>query len=307
MFNKLSKANFRLKMSLFGVCFSVAVISIGCTASAKNHDETSADAAVQTKITGEKNNSQPNAAKNSYVKGRIQVKPNSPADAVRMFYKNLRERRFREAMLMTNVRPAIEGLTDAEMQDLNADFEPIAKQVPADIQINGEIVTGNSASVTAKMPNEDTGVLEDKVFNLRRENDAWIILTADEKAEALVKKEGKNYFFSIRIEIHHLEAQLMLERIAKAQAVYALRNPNTFADMQTLIDQGLLAGDAQTTESTGYRYTVALSPDKKKYFATAEPAVYGKTGKLSFLVEVEATNKEARFKSQDKKGQPMKK
>ncbi|HEY0050775.1 MAG TPA: hypothetical protein VGB68_15895 [Pyrinomonadaceae bacterium] len=304
MFNKLSKANFHLKMSLFGACLSIAAVSIGCTASAKNHDETSA---VQTEITEEKNNAAPNAAKNSYVKGRIQVKANSPADAVRTFYKNLRERRFREAMLMTNARPAIEGLTDAEMQDLSADFEPIAKQVPPDIQINGEIVTGNLANVTAKMPNDETGVLEDKVFNLRRENDAWIILTADEKAEALVKKEGKNYFFGIRVEVHHVEAQLMLERITKAQTIYALRNPNSFADMQTLIDQGLLAGDALGTESTGYRYSISVSPDKKKYFATAEPAVYGKTGKLSFLVEVEGANKQARLKSQDKKGQSLKK
>jgi hypothetical protein len=304
MFNKLSKANFRLKMSLFGACLSVAVIG-GCTVSAKNHDET---AALQTKTVIEKNNlAEPSAAKNPSLKGRIQIKANSPADAVRTFYKNLRERRFREAMLMTNVRPAIEGLNDAEMQDLSTDFEPIAKQVPPDIQINGEIVTGNTATVTAKMPNEDTGAPEDKVFNLRRENDGWIILTADEKAEAAVKKEGKNYFFNIRIEVHHVEAKMMLERISKAEMVYALRNGNVFSDMPTLIDQGLLAGDAQSTESTGYRYTVTLSPDKKKFFVTAEPAVYGKTGKLSFLVEVEGAGKEARFKSQDKKGEPLKK
>ncbi|HEX8736880.1 MAG TPA: hypothetical protein VF721_16220 [Pyrinomonadaceae bacterium] len=304
MFNQLSKANFRLKMSLFGACLSVAVIG-GCTVSAKNNDEIST---LQTKTVTEKNNlAEPNAAKSTSLKGRIQIKANSPADAVRTFYKNLRERRFREAMLMTNVRPAIEGLSDAEMQDLSMDFEPIAKQVPPDIQINGEIVTGNTATVTAKMPNDDTGVLEDKVFNLRRENDSWIIITADEKAEAAVKKEGKNYFFNIRIEVHHVEAKMMLERISKAEMIYALRNGNAFADMQTLIDQGLLASDAQSTESTGYRYTVTLSSDKKKFFVTAEPAVYGKTGKLSFLVEVEGAGKEARFKSQDKKGEPLKK
>ena len=234
MFNKLSKANFRLKMSLLGACLSVAVIG-GCTVSAKNHDETST---LQTKTTEEKIDSKQNAAKNPYLKGRIQIKANSPADAVRMFYKNLRERRFREAMMMTNVRPAIEGLTDAEMQDLSMDFEPIAKQVPPDIQINGEIVTGNTASVTAKMPNDETGVLEDKILTLRRENESWIILTADEKAEAMVKKEGKNYFFNIRIEVHHVEAKMMLERITKAQMVYALRNENTFGDMQTLVSQG---------------------------------------------------------------------
>ncbi|HLM03291.1 MAG TPA: hypothetical protein VK400_19720 [Pyrinomonadaceae bacterium] len=308
MSKKLSKAHFRLQMSLLAVCLSITFISVGCTVSAKNAD---APSAVPPQTTEEKNDSsqqqQQSAAKNSYLKGRIAIKANSPADAVRTFYKNLRERRFREAMLMTNARPAIEGLSDAEMQDLNADFEPIARLVPPEIQINGEIVTGNSASVTAKMPNDETGVPEDKVFNLRRENNEWIILTADEQAEAAVKKQGKNYFFNIRMEVHHVEAGMMLERITKAQTVYSLRNAGAFADMQTLIAQGLLAGDAQGTESTGYRYSISLSADKKKYFATAEPAVYGKSGKLSFLVEVESANKAARFKSQDKKGEPLKK
>lgn len=309
MFNKLSKANFRLKMSLLslGACFSIVVIaSGGCAVSAKNNDAPEPDAAAVTQT--EKNNFAPNASKNSpQLKGRIAINANSPADAVRTFYKNLRERRFREAMMMTNVRPAVESLTDAEMQDLNADFEAIARQVPPEIQINGEIVTGDTASVTAKMPNDDTGVPEDKVFNLRREGSAWIILTADKQAEALVKKEGKNYFFNIRIEVHHVEARMMLDRVTKAQAVYSLRNAGAFGDMQTLIEQGLLAGDAQSAESTGYRYSISVSPDKKKYFATAEPAVYGKSGKLSFLVEVEGANKEVRFRSQDKKGQPLKK
>jgi hypothetical protein len=305
MFNKLSKANFRLKMSLLGLFLAAAVIS-GCSVSAKNNDAPDSGG-VQTAASEEKGVSQPNAAKNSYVKGRIQIKTDSPADAVRTFYKNLRERRFREAMMMTNIRPAVEGLTDEEMQDLNADFDPLAKQVPPEIQINGEITTGNLATVTAKMPNDDTGAPEDKVFNLRREGESWIILTADEKSEATVKKEGKNYFFNIRVEVHQVEAQMMLERIAKAQAVYSLRNEGTFGEMQALIEQGLLAADAQTSDSTGYRYSVSLSPDKKKYFATAEPALYGKTGKLSFLVEVEGADKQARLKSQDKKGQPLKK
>jgi hypothetical protein len=303
MFNKIFKANFHLKMSLLALCLSVAAVT-NCAVSAKNNDETSS---VSATTSEQKTVSPQSAVKTSALKGRIVVAPNSPADAVRVFYKNLRERRFREAMMMTNLRPAIEGLTDAEMQDLSADFEPIAKQIPADIQINGEIVTGNSATVTAKMPNDDTGVLEDKPFTLRRDGDGWIILTADEKAEAAVKKEGKNYFFNVRIEIHQTEAKMMMERIAKAQAIYSLRSEGAFADMQTLVVQGLLAADVQSSESTGYRYTITPSSDKKKYFATAEPAVYGKTGKLSFLIEAEGANKDARFKSQDKKGEPLRK
>src|SRR5215212_8555574 len=72
----------------------------------------------------------------------IKIEPNSPADTVRVFYKDLREKRFREAIYLTNLRPAIEGLTDSELKEFQLDFEAIAKHVPEQIQINGEIVSG---------------------------------------------------------------------------------------------------------------------------------------------------------------------
>jgi hypothetical protein len=157
------------------------------------------------------------------------------------------------------------------------------------------------------MPNEETGVLEDKIFKLRLEKDSWVILTADEAAEAIVKKEGKNYFFALRLDIHHVEASNMMERIAKAQMVYALQNAGQYADMPTLIGQGLLPEDAQNTQSTGYRFNVFPAPDRKKYSATAEPAVYGKTGKLSFLLELNEKDQKTHLTSKDNKGQPLKK
>ena len=49
---------------------------------------------------------------------------------------------------------------------------------------------------------------------------------------------------------------------------------------------GLLPDDVVSSDSTGYAYSVKLSSDKKKYSAEAVPAVYGKTGKLSFTVEL---------------------
>src|SRR5215203_1205320 len=57
----------------------------------------------------------------------IDIKPNSPADTVRVFYGHLREKRFRDALFLTNLRPAIEGLTDSELKDFEVDFESIAK------------------------------------------------------------------------------------------------------------------------------------------------------------------------------------
>lgn len=220
----------------------------------------------------------------------IDIAPGSPADTVRAFYKNLRERKFREALYLTNLRPAIEGLTDAELKDFQVDFEAIAAIVPADVQINGEIVTGDMATVTAKLPDEDAEKLEIQEIKLRNEAGVWVILSADEEAEKRIKQEGKNYFFALRIETHQAEAKKMLDRISKAQMVYSLQNGGLFADIPDLIKAGLLPDDAASADSTGYRYSVKLSADKKKYSAAATPAEYGKTGKLSFTVELDGRN-----------------
>ena len=293
-----------LQISVLSASLCVSLIT-SCAVAAKNVTETPAEKInVESKSVEDKPN---NVTKNSPIKSRIQIAEGSPADAVRLFYKNLREKRFREAMMMTNLRPAVEGLSDAEMQDLNSDFEPLSQQVPEDLGINGEIITGNTATVTAKMPDEDTGKLELKEIQLRREKDAWVIITADDKAESLAKKEGKHYFFVLRLDIHQVEAQSMMERIAKAETVYALQNGGTFGDLQSLTSQGFLPEDALQSKSTGYRFSVALASENKKYIATAEPEVYGKTGKLSFLLVSEGSDKQARLKAEDNKGQPLKK
>ena len=54
-----------------------------------------------------------------------------------------------------------------------------------------------------------------------------------------------------------------------------------------LFVSGLLPDDVSTSDSTGYSYVINLIGDKKQYFATATPAVYGKSGKLSFLLKLD--------------------
>lgn len=302
MSNRIFQTASIAKLSLF----LSSVFLIGCTVAAKTEEKSSIEKGEKTSPQSERA-AIISRSKNSLTVSKIKFAPNSPADTIRVFYKNLREKHFREAMLMTNLRAGVEGLTDAEMEDLRPDFEPLAAQVPAEIEINGEIVTNNLATVTAKMPNEETGAPELKEFKLRRENDSWVILTADEAAENAAKKAGKNYFFALRLDVHHTEAQSMMERIAKAEMIYALQNQGSYAELPVLVSQGLLPADAQNAASTGYRYNVALAPDAKKYSASAEPAVYGKTGKLSFLMEADGKNSAPRLRNGDNKGQPLKK
>ncbi len=236
----------------------------------------------------------------------IKIEPNSPADTVRVFYKNLREKRFREAIFLTNLRPAIEGLSDKELKEFQIDFEAVAKNVPAEIEINGEIVSGDSATVTAKLPGEDLEKPEIQEIRLRKENRVWVILTVDETAEKLIKQEGKNYFYALRIATHHDEAKAMLDRISKAQIAYSTQNQGKFGEIPMLIDSGFLPSDVQTSESTGYLYSVTLTDDKAKYSATATPADYGKSGKLSFLVTLNES-KSPLLSAKDNGGKPLKK
>lgn len=236
----------------------------------------------------------------------IAIKKDSPADTVRVFYRYLREGKFRQAIFLTNLRPAIEGLTDTELREFQIDLESIARNVPAELEINGEIVSGGKATVTAKIPDDDTGKPVVQEIRLREENGVWVILTVDEAAEQIIKKEGKNYLYALRIETHEDEARSMLERISKAQLAYSVQNGGKFTDVRTLIDAKLLPGDIMSNTSTGYNYEVKLLNGSDRYFATATPAQYGKSGRLSFVFETDG-RRIPKIVSKDNGGQPLKK
>jgi hypothetical protein len=223
----------------------------------------------------------------------IGIIPGSPAEIVQLFYKYLREKKFREALLLTNLRPAIEGLTDLELKEFQLDFERIAVNVPSDIQVNGEIIAGDSATVTANLPdNDDLDASQMQEIRLRRDNASWTILTVDDEAEAKIKAEGRNYFYSLKIDSHQDDARVMLDRIAKAQMAFSAANQGRYGDVEELVRNELLAPDVRSSDSTGYNYAVKVFDGGKKYSVIATPAIYGKTGKLTFSVDL------------DKKGQP---
>jgi hypothetical protein len=291
MSGKVSPIINRLQISFLFLLFFV-LISAGCAVEAAKTKE------------GKPNDKNVADAKETSSNNKITIKTDSPADTVRVFYKDLREGKFRDALFLTNLRPAIEGLNDTELKDLQVDFADLAKNIPADIDINGEIISGDDATVTAKLPDNDTDKIGLQQIKLRRANDVWTILTVDDEAEKIIKREGKDYFFNLKIEVHQREAKKMLDRIAKAEMVYAAQNGGRYAEIPALVEKGFLPEDALSSESTGYVYSVSLDAGGKKYTTQAVPAVYGKTGKLSFGFEVE-NNRSSSLKSEDTKGQPV--
>lgn len=280
--NRLNPITLSLLITLISICFS------GCGASA----ESIAKSKTADTNAGSENSAAPEmseAAKAEIERNKgamIRIKEDSAADTVRVFYKRLREKQFRDAMMMTNLSSAIRGLTNSEMKDLGVDFGFLAQNIPENMPINGEIVTGKAATVTVQLPNEETSKLEVQEIKLRKDEANWTILVADEEGEKAAKKEGKNYFFALRMDVHHKEAKAMLDRIGKAQMIYSMKNGGKFTDLNTLINNGYVPQDAQNAVSTGYNYGVSLGSAGATYSAFATPAEYGKTGKLSFALRI---------------------
>jgi hypothetical protein len=218
----------------------------------------------------------------------------TPTETVREFYKALRERRFQQAFAMSIYKPAVEGLSAEELEELRPDFEKMAAAVPENVQISGEQISGDSATVFVKVATD--GATE-KADLLRRGNE-WIV--GDKDNEKIVLANGKEFFIKARIDTHHGEVQAMLERISLAQIFYSQQHNGQYADLPTLTNAGLVPKDIEGTDSTGYRFHVTVSTAKKSYTAGAEPARYNRTGRLSFYLD----NKLG-IKSGDTGGKPL--
>jgi hypothetical protein len=222
----------------------------------------------------------------------------SPTDTVRDFYKAMRERKFREAFGMSIYKPAIEGLSQQEFDDLRPDFDKMAAAIPDKVDLTGEQISGDLATVFVKVKEAAADAKEQaEPISLIKVDGKWIV--GDRENEAIVKKAGKEFFFSTRIETHHNEVQDLLRRITLAQTVYGQQHDGKFANLAELIAAGLLPKDLEGTDSTGYSFKVNRTTDGKTWYATAEPAQYGRTGKLSFYLDSTGV------RSGDAAGQPL--
>ena len=220
----------------------------------------------------------------------------SPSDTVREFYKAMREKRFREAFDLSIYKWAIDPLKPQEFEDLRPDFEKMAAVIPNAVNITGEQISGDAATVFVKVKESD-GPEQSEPVSLMRADGAWII--GDKENQEIVKKAGKQFFFNARIDTHHDEVQAMLTRISLAELFYSQQHNGLFGDLATLITAGLVPKDLEGTESTGYRFHINSVNAGKSWNAAAEPAQYGRTGRLSFYMDA------AGVRSGDKAGKPL--
>ena len=229
---------------------------------------------------------------------KAQTAQRSPTDTVVQFYKLMRERHYREAFAMSIYRSAIDGLNQQEFEDLQPDFDKMAAGIPEKVEITGEQITGNAATVMIRIPNDDPEKVTIEPITLIRAGDDWIV--GNEADQATVKKGGRRFFLDARIETHQGEIEELLKRVITVEVVYSAQHGGSFGDLAALIKTGLMPQDLSGTESTGYHFHVNVALGGKGYIAGAEPARYGHTGKLSYWMDQTGT-----IKSGDNKGQPL--
>jgi hypothetical protein len=208
----------------------------------------------------------------------------SPSDVVREFYKAMREHRFKDAWSMTIYKPAVEGLTAEEMEDLRSTFEEQAAHVPEQVEITGEQIEGNAAKVFVKLPaTESTPQVTSQPVTLINSGGAWIV--GDEANQAIVNKAGRRYFLDAVIEVNQNAIEDFLKNLVGLEAVYALAHDGAFGDQKALVGAGLMSDDIVDPKSTGYNFHLTIATGSKSYVAGAEPVRYAHTGKLSFWMD----------------------
>lgn len=207
-----------------------------------------------------------------------------PSDVVREFYKAMREHRFKDAWTLTIYKTAVQDLTPEEMEDLRPDFEERATKIPEQVEITGEQIKGNIATVFVKVPISDaTSQVISEPVNLLNSGGAWIIGTEADETE--VKKKGRRYFLDALIDEHQDDIEQLLKRLIAVEAMYGQQNGGAAGDLAALIKTGLMSDEVADSKALGYNFRITVTPGGKGFVATAEPVRYGHTGNLSFWMD----------------------
>jgi hypothetical protein len=213
----------------------------------------------------------------------------SPTSVVRKFYQQLHARKYVEGFRLSVYSPAVESLTPDEIKELDPEFSRIADGIPENVEVSGEQISGDTATVFIKLP----GAQRTQEITLVKIDGRWRV--GDRDTYKLTRREGREFFFNARIEISEREAAEWLEEIYGAETIY-FKAKSVFTTLEELIRLG---GVAKQLSDSGYRFELKLAADNQSYTVSAVPAQYGHTGRRSFLMDQTGV-----IRAEDRKGEP---
>ncbi len=216
----------------------------------------------------------------------------SPADTVVNFYRALKEKKYVEGFRHSVYKGAIEGLSAAELQELEPDFARTSAEIPNKIEVKGEQVNGEAAIVFLKFEGSE----ETQPVAVIRLNGEWLV--GDHEALQMVQQQGRSFFFNSRMVVNEQEVINLISRIYGAQLIYAKQFGGRYLNLSELVSKQAVSKDVEDGEANGYKFTLTVGADKLSFSLTAVPNVYGKSGKLSFYLDPQG------LRAEDLKGQP---
>jgi hypothetical protein len=216
----------------------------------------------------------------------------TPSDTVIKFYRALKQKRYVEGFRHSIYRGAVEGLSPAEMKDLEPDFAKTFAAIPDKIEPQGEQIIGDTAIVKLKFE----GLEVPQEVNLVRVGGEWLV--GDQDALAAVRAQGHAFFFNSRILVNEAEIFEMLQRLVSAQMLYSRKFDGRFASLKELIRLDGVPKDIEDEKGGGYKFIMTLGKDQKSFYATATPIAYGKSGRTSFYADPNG------IRGEDLKGRP---
>ena len=222
----------------------------------------------------------------------VAQKAGSPTQTVVSFYRALREKRYAEGFHRSIYRGAIDGLTAAELQDLESDFARTFASIPEKIEARGEQINSDTAIVFLKFE----GVEQLEQVALVKLDGEWVV--GDKDALEVVSSQGRAFFFNTRMTVNEGDAFETLQRIIGAEVIYSAKFQGRNATLEELIKLSAVPKEIAEGDAGGYRFILKVSEDKKSFVASAAPGSYGKTGRLSFYADLDG------IRAEDLKGQP---
>lgn len=240
---------------------------------------------------------------NSQVGFSGQVRKLTPGETIQEFYRLLREKKYVDAFRLHVCAPAVESLSGQEATELEDEFAKLAGGIPDKIEIGGESVLGNDATVFVKVPagekvDGQQPYLSVPVTLILSEG-KWLI--GDRETQALASFHKGRFFslskggtFTVMLD-NEEKAGKAMNVLIEIEQFFAQQNRGKFGTMKELLESNvvrrsdliLMLEQLQDGEYYGYRFEIEIPEDRKTYTLYATPIQQNIDGRYSYIADRE--------------------